>query len=268
MIRRLSTTATATTKKTNWLLWIGVPSSAIVAGSLYAYSTASNSKVPVAKPSTYKPSLDGNWKSFKVEKVVSLNHNVKQFTFSLPEGTTELGLPTAGFVLTKYQPKDSDKPIIRPYTPVMPDDEGAKTFDMVVKIYEQGKMSKHIGSLKPGDELEINGPNLKYAYEANKEGHVGLVAGGSGLTPMLQIVQQIANNQADKTKVDLIFANVEEKDIFLKDKLDEYAAKKPDQIKIHYVLEKPPKEWKGPSGNRGLYRLAHPILCNNYRIRQ
>ena len=118
----------------------------------------------------------------------------------------------------------------------------------MVKVYPNGNMSKHIGNLKPGDELEFKGPNLKYAYEANKEGHLGLIAGGSGLTPMLQILQKIALNPNDSTKIDLIFANVEEKDIFLKKQLDSYAAKKPDQIKIHYVLEKPPKGWNGPSG--------------------
>jgi cytochrome-b5 reductase len=62
---------------------------------------------------------------------------------------------------------------------------------------------------------------------------------------MYQLVQTIANNPEDLTKVDLIFANVTEGDIFLKPELDKLAAKKPEQITIHYKLDKAPKGWKG-----------------------
>lgn len=77
---------------------------------------------------------------------------------------------------------------------------------------------------------------------------MGLIAGGSGLTPCLQLLQKVATDPSDKTKVDLLFANETEGDIFLKKELDAYAAMKPDQIKIHYVLSKPPKGWTGLSG--------------------
>ena len=37
--------------------------------------------------------------------------------------------------------------VIRPYTPTSPKDAKGY-FDLVVKVYEQGKMSKHFGELK------------------------------------------------------------------------------------------------------------------------
>ena len=42
------------------------------------------------------------------------------------------------------------------------------------------------------------------------------IAGGSGLTPMLQVAQEITRNPEDKTEVTLVFANVSEDDILLK----------------------------------------------------
>ena len=51
------------------------------------------------------------------------------------------------------------------------------------------------------------------------------VAGGSGITPMLQVASEIVNNPEDKTQVSLIFANQTEGDIILKDELDQMAAK-------------------------------------------
>jgi cytochrome-b5 reductase len=57
---------------------------------------------------------------------------------------------------------DKGKPVIRPYTPVTtPDAEGH--VDFLVKKYENGVMSKHIHSLKPGDSLAIKGPIPKCA---------------------------------------------------------------------------------------------------------
>lgn len=43
-----------------------------------------------------------------------------------------------------------------------------------------------------------------------------MIAGGSGVTPMWQIMQAIDANPADKTKAVLVFGNVTEADILLR----------------------------------------------------
>ena len=57
------------------------------------------------------------------------------------------------------------------------------------------------------------------------------IAGGSGLTPMLQVIKEIASNPDDKTKVSFIFANQSVEDIILKKELDELNASH-DNIKV------------------------------------
>lgn len=64
---------------------------------------------------------------------------------------------------------------------------------------------------------------------------------------MLQVVHQILKNPSDKTQVNFVFANIEERDILLRKELDELTKKHPN-FKVHYVLEKPPKDWKGSVG--------------------
>lgn len=51
------------------------------------------------------------------------------------------------------------------------------------------------------------------------------IAGGSGLTPMLQIAQEVVRNPEDKTEVTLVFANKTEDDILLRKELDAMARK-------------------------------------------
>lgn len=53
--------------------------------------------------------------------------------------------------------------------------------------------------------------------------HIGMVAGGSGITPMLQVIDEILSNKDDKTQVSLVFANQTESDIILKDRIDAWA---------------------------------------------
>lgn len=40
-----------------------------------------------------------------------------------------------------------------------------------------------------------------------------MIAGGSGITPMFQIIKSSVKDQNDKTKLALIYANVDEDDI-------------------------------------------------------
>ena len=70
-------------------------------------------------------------------------------------------------------------------------------------------MSKHCGELRVGDTLDVKGPMNKMAYTPNMKSHVGLVAGGSGITPMLQIINAALELKADdNTKLHLLYASI------------------------------------------------------------
>jgi cytochrome-b5 reductase len=76
-----------------------------------------------------------------------------------------------------------------------------------------------------------------------------MIAGGTGITPMLQIIRAIIRGRAagDRTEVDLIFANVGYEDILLKEDLDQLA-KEDEAFRVHYVLNNPPEKWDGGVG--------------------
>lgn len=105
-----------------------------------------------------------------------------------------------------------------------------------------------MGELKVGDSIGMRGPKGNFAYKRNMVKYIGMIAGGTGITPMLQIIRRICNDPLDHTRVSLIFANVTQDDILLKKELDEIAQKHPSNFKVHYVLEKPRKDWKEEVG--------------------
>jgi NAD(P)H-flavin reductase len=101
-------------------------------------------------------------------------------------------------------------------------------------------MSKYIDKLKIGDEVELMGPVGTVKYTPSLYKNVGLIAGGTGITPIYQILQHTLNDPKDLTRFTLLFANNQEKDILLRSELTDLSQKYSDRFKIHHVLVDPP----------------------------
>lgn len=50
-------------------------------------------------------------------------------------------------------------------------------------------------------------------YEKNLSPHLLMIAGGTGITPMYQIIKSSLGDPTDRTQLALVYANVEEGDI-------------------------------------------------------
>uniref|UniRef100_A0A8H7Y9M5 NADH-cytochrome b5 reductase n=1 Tax=Psilocybe cubensis TaxID=181762 RepID=A0A8H7Y9M5_PSICU len=222
----------------------------LAAGAAYWYLDSSQT-APV-KPKQEKSPLDPqNFQDFKLKKVIPYNHNSSKFVFELPNDEASL-IPVASCLVVKASAPDAlndakGKPVIRPYTPVSaPDAPGELT--LLVKRYENGNMSRHIFDLKEGDTLAIKGPILKFPYKANEFDQVALIGGGSGITPLYQLVTHALSDKNNKTKFKLIYSNLTEKDILLRKEFDALKKKYPDTFDAVYLVDTPTEGWKGPVG--------------------
>ena len=119
----------------------------------------------------------------------------------------------------------------------------------MIKSYPQGNISAHMDKLSVGDTMKFRGPKGAMVYKSNMCRHIGMIAGGTGITPMLQIIRAIQRGRSsgDKTKVDLIFANVNPDDILLQEDIDAIAKQDPN-FSVYYVLNNPPEGWTGGVG--------------------
>lgn len=170
-----------------------------------------------------------------------LTHNTSWLRFALPHNTTILGLPTGAHIIFKLQGKDG-KDVFRPYTPVS-DDRQLGFVDFVIKVYPTGKMTPLLEELKVGDTVPMKGPRGQFRYQANKWRAIGMIAGGTGITPMYQVLNAILSNPKDKTRVTLLYGNITVDDIILRAELDKIAMERPDRFEVYYVLNTPPEGW-------------------------
>ncbi|NXB92178.1 NB5R3 reductase, partial [Vidua chalybeata] len=222
-----------------------------------------------------------------------VSHDTRRFRFALPSMEHVLGLPLGQHIYLSA--RIDGALVVRPYTPVSSDDD--KGFvDLVVKVYfrgvhpkfpDGGKMSQYLDSLKIGDTIDFRGPSGLLVYKGKgKAGkfdirpekkaepvtktvkYVGMIAGGTGITPMLQIIRAIIKDKDDPTTCQLLFANQTEKDILLRSELDEIQAQNPGRFKCWYTLDRAPENWDYSQGfvNQEMIRDHLPPPQNDVLI--
>ncbi|KAM3463676.1 hypothetical protein NHJ6243_003081 [Beauveria neobassiana] len=177
---------------------------------------------------------------------VQLSPDVYRFTFALPTTETVLGLPIGQHVAIKADV--AGESVSRSYTPVSNNaDRGV--LELVIKVYPDGKLTNnYLKNLQVGDEVLFRGPKGAMRYTRGLAKRIGMVAGGTGITPMFQVIRAICEDDRDLTQVSLIYANKTEQDILLRKELDTFARRYPKQFKVFYLLDNPPEDWAYGTG--------------------
>ncbi|KAF2184131.1 NADH-cytochrome b5 reductase 1 [Zopfia rhizophila CBS 207.26] len=221
--------------KKEWL-----PYAVAVAAVLGGWKVYSSGSRKILKPNDFQ--------QFELKEKTILSHNTAIYRFKLPRPTDILGLPIGQHISLAATLAGQPKEVVRSYTPIS-SDEDKGYFDLLIKSYPTGNISKHVASLMVGQTMKVRGPKGAMVYTPNMVRHFGMIAGGTGITPMLQIIKAIIRGRelGDVTEVDLIFANVNSDDILLREDLDELA-KKDSRFRVHYVLNNPPEKWDGGVG--------------------
>ncbi|CAO3658721.1 unnamed protein product [Umbelopsis ramanniana] len=234
-----------------------------IAGGAYYYYNKKNEKNQVAcegtSPCTKSPQKALGWTGFTtltLRETQDMGENTKLFRFNLPKEDQVSGHTISSVIFARVAKPGTENNwwpsyVYRPYTPVSAEGDVGH-IDLVVKEYKDGKSSKYIHSLKPGDKIAAMGPFNHTQYHANDYESVGMIAAGSGITPMFQLLRKILSNSEDKTKVKLLYCNRTENDILLREELENMAAKNPERLQITYCLSQPPPNWEQESGRVSL----------------
>ncbi|APR75583.1 Phosphohydrolase (MutT/nudix family protein) [Minicystis rosea] len=127
---------------------------------------------------------------------------------------------------------------------------GEARLALTIKRVPGGRCSSHVNeSARPGDRLEIIGPSGTFCIESDASARrdLVLIAGGSGITPMMSITRTVLAKEPN-SRVALLYGNRSETDIIFAASLAALRDQYGERFTLRHVLEKPPADWSGGSG--------------------
>jgi len=120
------------------------------------------------------------------------------------------------------------------YSIVNSPNDNSKTFEIGVKLFSNGELSPKLFRLKVGDEVFLRGPQGAYfIWEVSSKTTI-VIAGGSGICPMISILRQFDPKVGE---LFLLFSTKHDS-IYYKNELEEKCREK----KVNYSLVQTGKE--------------------------
>eukprot|EP00542_Grammatophora_oceanica_P019548 CAMPEP_0194039504 /NCGR_PEP_ID=MMETSP0009_2-20130614/11621_1 /TAXON_ID=210454 /ORGANISM="Grammatophora oceanica, Strain CCMP 410" /LENGTH=285 /DNA_ID=CAMNT_0038682363 /DNA_START=111 /DNA_END=968 /DNA_ORIENTATION=+ len=185
--------------------------------------------------------------SYKLLQKTKLSHDSYLLRYEI-QGRKLLGLAPAIPTCIKVdypggvnEKTGQPKVLSKSYSPVShPNTEG--TFDLIVKAYPNrpgGGVGKYICDMKEGDSIRATLKKQRIMHGSalveQRWKHVGLVAGGTGIAPLLQIARILLESNGE-TKIHLLFINHTEDDILCRAMIDSLAKQHANQFTVHYSV--------------------------------
>lgn len=184
--------------------------------------------------------------SYQLTASLADTHDTKTFRFGLPADATLDRL--SGDHLYVHATING-KSVKRPYTPSsLPGTAGF--FDLTVKRYESGVISRYLHDQRVGDAVLMRGPHQGGHWIDGMANMVGFAAASTGITPMISIIRWILRKRFDAELV-LVFANKTEADSILQNEWERDVLAHPN-FHCYHVLEQPPAGMA--RGNRANHR--------------
>jgi ferredoxin-NADP reductase len=117
---------------------------------------------------------------------------------------------------------------------------------LTVERLPDGEASPYlVEELRPGDELELRGPIGGYfVWEARLGGPLFLVAGGSGIVPLMSMLRHRAASDA-RAASRLVYSSRTWEDIIFREELEQLTARSDGLEVFHTLTRTHPEGWEG-----------------------
>jgi len=125
-----------------------------------------------------------------------------------------------------------------------------KDLRVTVKKVANGLVSSYINEqLRKGDTVEVMPPMGNFVFEpdATRVHHYILIAGGSGITPMMSILKTILSSEPF-SYISLIYSNWTEESIIFRKSLEKIEREHKDKLRVLHILDNPTGAHEGITG--------------------
>jgi len=163
-----------------------------------------------------------------VKKIIQETPNAKSFIFDKPKGLDFN--PGQSFSIYFLQDHGELRGVPRSFTP-----STSPTFDhMELTVKKETVFTTEIlNNFKVGEKLGLHGPFGKIAFTEDIKDDLILIAGGSGITPMMSIIRYVVDKKLPN-KITLLYSNKTEEDIIYKKELEDLEKK--GKLKVVYCI--------------------------------
>ncbi|PNY23972.1 Nitrate reductase [Tolypocladium capitatum] len=203
------------------------------------------------------------WTKAVLQEKVKISADTKILRFKLDHESQEIGLPVGQHLMMRLLDPATREAIIRAYTP-MSEGTDKGVLDVLVKIYydtpehKGGKMTQVLDSVPVGHSVDFKGPVGKFEYlgkglctVSGKQRRVrrfNMVCGGSGVTPILQVLRAMTKDYDDPTECVMLDGNRAEEDILCRLQLDAMVGSAKHRCRLLHTLTRPSPVWTGRKG--------------------
>lgn len=194
------------------------------------------------------------WTKAVLQDKIRVSADSKVFRFKLDHEDQQIGLPVGQHLMMRLRDPATREAIIRAYTPVSEGtDKGI--LDVLIKVYydtperKGGKMTQALDALPVGHFVDFKGPVGKFEYLGNGLCSVGgkqrsvrrfnMVCGGSGVTPIFQVLRALSKDVQDPTECVLLDGNRVEEDILCRVQLDAFLDSAKHRCRLVHTLTQP-----------------------------
>jgi ferredoxin-NADP reductase len=182
-----------------------------------------------------------DWQLATVDAIRDETPTVRSFSLGLP------GWPghRAGQHIDLRLTAEDGYSVQRSYS-IASEPERAGEVDITVERIEGGEVSPFLHEVvEPGDRLEVRGPIGGYfVWEATLGGPLLLVAGGSGVVPLMAMARHRASS-GSPVPTRLLFSSRGPDEIIYRDELDRLAGAGDGFDVVHTLTRRQPPGWTG-----------------------
>ena len=186
-----------------------------------------------------KPTL--NWQIASVANINPETASVKTFTLKLPAWMRHRAGQHYDIRLTAEDGYQTQ----RSYS-IASEPEREGEVDITVERIEDGEVSTYLHDVVvPGDQVEVRGPIGGYfIWEASMTDPLLLIAGGSGVVPLMSMLRHRAASDANNPTA-LLYSSRNFEDVIYYNELDRLSRTNGGAQVFHTLTRSQPADWKG-----------------------
>jgi ferredoxin-NADP reductase len=192
---------------------------------------------------TVAPARRLAWRLAQVREIVVETYRVKSLLLDVASWQGHLPGQHVDIRLTAEDGYQAQ----RSYSIASPPEDELLT--LTVERVDNGEVSPYlVGDLRAGDRFELRGPIGRYfAWTVATRGPLCLMAGGSGIVPLMAMLRHRARRKV-RTPALLLYSSRSLEDVIYREELDAMARRDPDLRVVNTLTRKQPEGWRGHRG--------------------